>query len=118
VGDIISGIVSVTVVPVTSAIAWAAENGVLFLAFLALWIGFGIALIVSQGSLDDAWTWIRSLPLLLQGVLWVLFLPVMAGLWVWETTWPFVLRIVVVLGLAGWNLLVFLPRAAQEAATQ
>jgi hypothetical protein len=115
VGDIISGIVNVTVVPVTSAIAWAAENGVLFVVFLALWIGFGIALIASQGSLDDAWTWIRSLPLVLQGVLWVLFLPVMAGLWVWETTWPFLLRIVVVLGIAGWNLLVFLPRAAEEA---
>jgi hypothetical protein len=31
----------------------------------------------------------------------------------WETTWPFVVRIILVLGVAGWNLLVFLPKAAQ-----
>jgi hypothetical protein len=39
-----------------------------------------------------------------------LFLPVMAGLWVWETTWPLVLRVMIIVGLAGWNLLVLLPR--------
>jgi hypothetical protein len=37
----------------------------------------------------------------------------MIGLWIWETSWPLVVRLVLVIGVAGWNLLVFLPRALQ-----
>ena len=40
-------------------------------------------------------------------------LPVMFGLWAWETTWPLIVRVSLVIAVAGWNLLVFLPRAAQ-----
>lgn len=94
-----------------NTIAFAAESGILFVVFAVLWIAFGIGLIWSQGSVDAAWDWVRALPLILQGVVWVLFLPVMAGLWIWETSWPLVLRLLLILGLAGWNLLVFLPRA-------
>jgi len=96
---------------VGGSIGWMAEHGVLFAIFAVVWVAFGAALIWSQGSLDQAWTTIRELPLLVQIVAWVLFLPVMAGLWVWETGWPLVVRLVVVIGIAGWNLLVFLPRA-------
>jgi len=96
-----------------NSIGWAAETGLLFVAFAVLWAAFGVALAVSQGSLDAAWTWVRGLPWALQGVVWVLLLPVMAGLWVWETTWPVLLRLLLVGGLAAWNLLVFLPRAAR-----
>jgi ABC-type amino acid transport system permease subunit len=72
-------------------------------------------LVLSQGSLDDAWATIRGLPLIVQIVVWLLFLPVMAGLWIWETTWPLVVRVLLIVSLAGWNLLVFLPRALQAA---
>ncbi len=82
-----------------------------FLVFALLWVGFAAALVLSQGSLDQTWTWIRGLPLILQGVVWLLFLPVVAGLWVWETTWPIVVRLVLVAGLGWWNLYVFFPRA-------
>ena len=37
----------------------------------------------------------------------------MAGLWVWESSWPFVIRLVIVIGVAGWSLLIFLPKALQ-----
>lgn len=96
-----------------NAIGWLADHGVLFGVFAVLWIGFGAALLVSQGSVDQAWESIRNLPLIVQIVVWLLFLPVMVGLWVWESSWPLVVRIVLVLGVAGWNLLVFLPRAVQ-----
>jgi hypothetical protein len=96
-----------------NTVAFLAETGVLFVAFAILWLAFGAALIWSHGSLDAAWQWIRGLPLVVQGLVWLLFLPVVFGLWVWETTWPLVLRIVVIAGIAGWNLLVFLPRAPQ-----
>jgi len=92
---------------------WLAENGILFGIFALIWIAFGAGLIWSQGSVDQAWATVRGLPLIVQAMVWLLLLPVMAGLWVWETTWPLMVRLVLVLGIAGWNLLVFLPRAAQ-----
>ena len=97
------------------SIGWMADHGVLFAMFAIIWVAFGAALIWSQGSLDQAWTTINGLPLLLRIVAWLLFLPVMAGLWVWETSWPLIVRLTGVVAIAGWNLLVFLPRAAQTA---
>jgi hypothetical protein len=96
-----------------NGVGWMAENGILFVIFAIIWIAFGAALILSQGSLDQAWATIRGLPLIFQVVVWVLFLPVMIGLWVWETSWPLIVRLVLVAGLAGWNLMMFLPRALQ-----
>ena len=98
-----------------NSIAWMAEHGVLFGLFALLWVVFGAALIWSQGSLDQAWETVRGLPLIVQIGAWLLFLPVMAGLWIWETTWPLIVRVVLIVGIAGWNLLVFLPRALQAA---
>jgi ABC-type amino acid transport system permease subunit len=98
-----------------NSIAWMAEHGVLFAIFAVLWVAFGVALIWSQGSLDQTWATIRGLPLLVQIGAWLLFLPVMAGLWIWETTWPLIVRVLLIVGIAGWNLLVFLPRALQAA---
>jgi ABC-type amino acid transport system permease subunit len=96
-----------------NSVAWLAENGVLFAIFAVIWIAFAAGLIFSQGSVDQAWQTIRSLPLIVQIVVWVLFLPVMIGLWVWETSWPLIVRLVLVVGVAGWNLLMFLPKALQ-----
>jgi ABC-type amino acid transport system permease subunit len=96
-----------------NGVGWLAETGILFGVFALLWVGFGVALMWSQGSLDATWQTIRSLPLIVQAVVWLLFLPVAAGLWIWETTWPMLLRLLLIVGIAGWNLLVFLPRALQ-----
>jgi len=109
--QVISGVVDHTIVPMANLIAWMASNGVLLLIFAGLWAAFGIALVFSQGSIDQAWLWIRSLPILIEAIVWLLFLPVVGGLWVWETTWPLLLRLIVVLGLGFWNILVFLPSA-------
>jgi ABC-type amino acid transport system permease subunit len=96
-----------------NTVASMAESGILFAIFAFVWIVFAAGLIWSQGSVDQAWQSIRDLPLIVQVAVWVLFLPVMVGLWVWETSWPLVVRLVVVIGIAGWNLLVFLPKAAE-----
>ena len=98
-----------------NSVAWMAEHGVLFAVFAVLWVAFGAALVWSQGSLDATWATIRGLPLIVQIVAWLLFLPVLAGLWIWETTWPLLVRVFLIVALAGWNLLVLLPRAAQVA---
>ena len=96
-----------------NTVGWMAESGILFVAFAAIWTAFAAALIFSQGSVDQAWQAVRTLPLIVQIAVWVLFLPVMVGLWIWESTLPLVMRLLLVLGVAGWNLLVFLPRAVQ-----
>ena len=96
-----------------NGVTWAAQSGILFAIFAVIWIAFAAGLVFSQGSVDQAWQVIRDLPLIVQIVVWILFLPVMIGLWIWETSWPLVIRLVLVIGIAGWNLLMFLPRALQ-----
>jgi hypothetical protein len=88
----------------------SAFNILVFVLFAGLWAVFAFALIASQGSLDAAWQWIRDLPLLLQGVVWLLFLPVVLGLWIWESGWPFLLRLLLVGGIGFWNVYLFFPR--------
>ena len=87
----------------------SAFNIFVFLLFAALWIGFAYALITSQGSLDAAWQWIRSLPLILQAVVWLLFLPVVAGLWIWESDWSVAVRLLLVAGIGVANVYIFFP---------
>lgn len=98
-----------------NTIGFAAETGILFVVFAVLWAAFGAGLIWSHGSVDAAWGSIHALPLVVQGIAWIVFLPVMAGMWIWETTWPLFMRLVLIVSLAGWNLLVFLPRALTSA---
>jgi hypothetical protein len=96
-----------------NGVGWLAESGALFVIFVVLWIAFGAGIVWSQGGLDQVWQTVNELPLVVRLGAWVLFLPVMAGLWIWETTWPLLVRLVLIGGVAGWNLLVFLPRALQ-----
>ena len=84
-------------------------NIFVFVLFAVLWIGFAWALLANQGSLDAAWQWIRGLPLILQGIVWLLFLPVVAGLWIWESDWPSAVRLVLLLGVGFFNLYLFFP---------
>ncbi len=96
-----------------NGVGWLAQSGVLFVVFAVIWVAFAAGLLWSQGSVDQAWQTLGDLPLLLQAVVWVLFLPVMIGLWAWESAWPLLIRLTIVGGLAAWNLWMFLPRTAQ-----
>lgn len=87
----------------------SAFNVAVFVIFAVLWIGFAYALIASQGSLDAAWQWIRDLPLLVQLVVWLLFLPVVAGLWIWQSDWTTAVRLLLVAGIGLFNLYLFFP---------
>ena len=107
--QLIVGLVDSVVVPVTGTIPFLASSGILLLTFAAMWAAFGVALIRDRARLDAAWMRVRRWPLLVQAVAWLLFLPVLAGLWVWRRGWSVVVRISVIAGIAGWNLLVFLP---------
>jgi hypothetical protein len=96
-------------------IGFLASSGLLFVVFAVIWGAFGVGLVASQGSVDAAWDLVNGLPLVLRALVWLLFLPVMGGLWIWETTWPLAVRLLLLIGIAGWNLLIFLPRAVTVA---
>jgi hypothetical protein len=108
------------ILPVTGIVPVLVRTGLLFVGFAALWVGFFAALVFDPATLDRVWQAVAGLPLVAQAVVWLLFLPLTAGLWVWQTDWPLVVRLVLIVGIAGWNLVVFLPRreAAAPAATE
>ena len=73
--------------------------------FLVLWVGFAIALIVNREWLDLIWNWVRALPFVVEIIVWVLFLPIMAGLGVWESSWPTLVSLLAFVGIVVWTLL-------------
>jgi hypothetical protein len=38
-------------------------------------------------------------------IVWVLFLPIMVGLWIWESSWPVLVRLLAFGGIVVWTLL-------------
>ena len=75
-----------------------------------LWLAFAAALLFNRELLDATWQSFRSWPLIFQIVVGLLVLPVAAGLWIWETSWPLILRLILVVGLAWVTVYTFFPR--------
>jgi hypothetical protein len=75
------------------------------LIFVVLWVGFVIALVVNREWLDEIWIWAQALPLVPKIIVWILFLPIMVGLWIWESSWPALGRLVGFAGIITWTLL-------------
>jgi len=73
--------------------------------FIVLWGGLVIALVVNRGWLDEFWNWVQALPSVPKVVVWVLLLPIMVGLWIWESPWSTPGRLVGLVGIVGWTLL-------------
>ena len=85
-------------------------NIIAFTVLTVLWIGFGAALLLDRELLDKAWRLFRSWNILIQLFVALLVLPVVLGLWIWETRWPIWVRLVLVLGLAWMTEYTFYPR--------
>jgi hypothetical protein len=113
---LVNALVNGIVIPVTSVIPRLVSSGALLAVFAILWLAIGAAAVANPAGLDATWRAIGEWPVPAQAIGWLLFLPVMAGLWIWATDWPLVARIAVVVGLAGWNLLLFIPRREQATA--
>jgi hypothetical protein len=60
--------------------------------------------------LDKAWRSFRSWNILIQLFVALLVLPVVLGLWIWQTRWPGWVRLVLVVGLAWMTEYTFFPR--------
>ena len=57
---------------------------------------FGYYLVTEPARLNELWEWTRSLNILVQGVIWLLFLPWMIALWIWTLPWALPVRAVLV----------------------
>lgn len=75
-----------------------AFNIIVFVASLAISLAFAYYLMTEPARLDQVWEWSRSLPLVVQGLVWLLFLPWMGALWVWTSPWMLAARFTVVGG--------------------
>jgi hypothetical protein len=82
-----------------------AMNFYAILIFVVLWVGFGIALVVNPEWLDILWNFVRELPLVAEIIVWVLLLPIMVGLWIWESSWPALVRLLGFAGIVAWTFL-------------
>jgi len=85
-------------------------NCTAFIVLALLWLGFGAALVFNPALLDTVWQLFRGWPLVGQAAVTLLTLPVVIGLWVWHTAWPFWLRLILVVGLACVTLYTFFPK--------
>ena len=72
--------------------------------FVVLWVGFVIALVVNREWLDMLWNWTQALPLVPKIIVWIFFLPVMVGLWIWTSSWPALGYWVGFAGMIVWTL--------------
>ena len=73
--------------------------------FVLLWVGFAVALVVNREWFDIIWNFVRELPLVAQIIVWILFLPIMVGLWIWESSWHVLIRLLGFAGIVGWTIL-------------
>ncbi len=81
-----------------------------FIVMVGLWGAFIALAFVSPETLTAIWQWTTDLWWPLQVAVWILFLPWMVGLLVWQADWSFAARMAVIVVLAlGWSGLSF-PR--------
>ena len=84
-----------------------------FVVVAALCLAFLGAVALSQSSIDEAWRWFKDQSLVLQVPVGILFLPWVAGMWIWESFWAALWRLSLVAGLAWATLYAFFPWRAR-----
>jgi hypothetical protein len=75
------------------------------LIFAILWVGFVITLVVNREWLTLLWDWVQALPSVAKIIFWLLFLPIMVGLWIWESSWPILVQVSSFVGIILWTYL-------------
>jgi hypothetical protein len=85
-------------------------RGSLLTVTVILWAVFAWLAVASPASLDSVETWLRGLSGVGQLVAWVVLLPWLAGLTIWQSSAALVVRVVAVAVIAAVNLLLFARR--------
>jgi hypothetical protein len=78
------------------------------------WVAFAVALVASQQTLDDVWTSVRDLPLVVEGVVWLLGFPFLIALAIWQASWDEAVRLTMIAVLAVAYTYMFAPRARKR----
>ncbi len=90
-------------------------NVTAFTILASAWLAFAVAFVASRSSLGATWRGVGALPLPVKGAIWLLTLPVIVGLPLWEgawrtRSWPGIVRLLVVAGLVLATPNAFFPR--------
>jgi hypothetical protein len=88
-----------------------------FTIFAAMWLAFAVAILTNPSNIDGTWKNLLDLPLLGKGLLAFLFLPVVAGMWIWETSWHYITSLAGVAGLAWFTIYAFSHLRADQRAS-
>ena len=84
-------------------------NLVLLTAVALLWVGFALAAWREPAMLAEAWDWVGALPVAGEFLAWTVGLPWMVALALWQGSWPDLVRVGVVAGLALASLWTVFP---------
>jgi hypothetical protein len=76
-----------------------------FLVMVGMWGAFIALAAVSPETLAEIWTWVRDRSWPIEVLLWIVFLPWMIGLAIWQSGWADGLRWLLIAVLAfGWSV--------------
>jgi hypothetical protein len=82
---------------------WSAY--VFFVVEVGLWVAWVALAVGWPETLESIWSWIRDLPLVVEGVVWLLAFPWVLGLAVWHSGWDEWVRVLLVGCFAvGWSI--------------
>ena len=82
-------------------------------AMAGLWGAFVTLLVVSPSTLDDAYDWLRGLPLVWEALMWIVTLPWTVAYLVYETSWEHWVRVLVVALVVSVHLSASAPRRSR-----
>lgn len=85
-------------------------NVAVWLLFAVLWLALMAAIALAPATVDELWGSLRQRPLAIQALIWLLFLPIMIGVWIWRRPWAPLIRLTLLVALGAWNLFLFFPR--------
>jgi hypothetical protein len=81
-----------------------------FALMIGGWSAFFALVLFSESTLSNLWAGVRDLPLLAEGLVWLLLFPLTLATAVWESSWETWLRLLLVACFTvGWSL-AFFPR--------
>jgi hypothetical protein len=65
-----------------------------------LWIAFAVLWIFDSSVLGSIFHWVQGIPLILEIIVWIVFLPWIFSLWILQTSLPLWLRIIIIVAVA------------------
>ena len=81
-----------------------------FVVMIGGWLAFATALTLSPETLDDLWNAAVDLPLLIEGLAWLIGFPFLVGLALWQAAWDEAVRLLAIAALAIAYTYMFVPR--------